>query len=99
MLSKGAEYVVFVSVMGTTTVVPLGLETTAPGVVVVVVCPVVAAGAPTAETFSPSALVIGMTVKPSGTALLNSTFVFGSYAVKEGSGDATSMNFESGVVA
>src|SRR5829696_3734920 len=99
MLSKGAVYVVFVSVIGTTTVVPLGLETTAPGVVVVVVLAVAAVGAPTAATFSPSALVIGITVKPSGTALLKNTLVFGSYAVSDGSGEATNMNFESGVVA
>src|ERR671915_440582 len=77
-------------------VVPLGDETTAPGVVVVVV---LAGWAVVAATFSPSALVNGTTEKPSGTALLNRTLVFGSYAVKAGSGEATSMNLDSGVVA
>jgi hypothetical protein len=77
-------------------VVPLLFWTTAPGVVVVVV---VAVGAVTAATFSPSALVNGITDMPSGTALLNRTFVFGSYAVKAGSGEVTSINLDSGVVA
>src|SRR5215212_3130286 len=99
MLSKGAEYVVFVSVIGITTVVPLGLETTAPGVVVVVVRAVAPTGAPTAATFSSPVRATGTTVKPSGTALLNNTFVLASYAVNAGSGAATNMNFESGVVA
>ena len=67
------------------------------GLLVVVV--VLATGAVTAATFSPSALVTGTTAKPSGTALLNRTLVFLSYAVRAGSGDATSMNFDSGVVA
>ena len=56
-------------------------------------------GAVTADTVSPEALrLTGITEKPCGTALLNTTAVFGSYVVNEVSGEATSMNLESGVV-
>src|SRR6185369_1872804 len=80
-------------------VFPLGELITAPGVAVTVVCACAALGAATADTVSPAGLVNGITVKPSGTALLNITLVLASYAVKAGSGEATSMNLESGVVA
>src|ERR1044072_1519993 len=99
MLSNGAVYVVVVCVIGTTTVVFPGELMTAPGGDVTVVCGCPAPGAATAATVSPAGVVNGTTVKPSGTALLKRIFVFASYAVKADSGEATSMNLESGVVA
>lgn len=52
-----------------------------------------------AAIFSPDALVSGITAKPSGTALRKNTLVLDSYAVNADSGEAISMNLESGVVA
>jgi hypothetical protein len=96
-----------VVVLGVTVVVVLGVTVVVLGVVVVVLgvtvvvlgVVVVPPGVVVAETLSPEALVKGITAKPSGTALRKTIFVLGSYVVNAGSGEAISMNFESGVVA
>jgi hypothetical protein len=90
--------VTVVVVLGVTVVV-LGVVVVVLGVTVVVLGVVVPPGVVVAETLSPEALVKGITAKPSGTALRKTIFVLGSYVVNAGSGEAISMNFESGVVA
>ena len=91
---------VAVVVVGTVATVVVVTGTASVVVVVGTATVVVVVGTATSATCSPTAAgePIGITVRPVGTALRKKILVFGSYAVKLASGEATNMKRVRGVV-